>query len=84
MNPVGPELLARLLDEHGAALTLYARQWCQTPEDVVQEALLQLIRQPAAPENLVGWLYRVVRNGASTGQGTCYLLKGAGRQIGQQ
>ena len=64
MNAVGPELLTRLLDEHGAALVLYAQQWCDTPEDVVQEALLRLVRQAEAPENVVGWVYRVVRNGA--------------------
>jgi DNA-directed RNA polymerase specialized sigma24 family protein len=64
MSTVGPELLAQLIDHHGAALVLYARQWSETPEDIVQEALMQLVRQPAAPENVVGWLYRVVRNGA--------------------
>jgi RNA polymerase sigma-70 factor (ECF subfamily) len=64
MNPVSPQLLTRLLDEHGAALVLYAQQWCDTPEDVVQEALLRLVRQTEVPENVVGWIYRVVRNGA--------------------
>ena len=64
MHTAGAELLTRLLDQHGGALVLYAQQWCDTPEDVVQEALLQLIRQPEPPENVVGWLYRVVRNGA--------------------
>jgi RNA polymerase sigma factor (sigma-70 family) len=64
MGKVGPELLTRLLAEHGATLVLYARQWCQSPEDVVQEALLRLMRESAVPENVVGWLYRVVRNGA--------------------
>ena len=64
MNAVGPELLTRLLDEHGGALVLYARQWCDTAEDVVQEALLKLVRQAEKPENVVGWVYRVVRNGA--------------------
>lgn len=64
MNAVGPELLTRLLDQHGGALVLYARQWCNTPEDVVQEALMQLMRQAVVPENVVGWIYRVVRNGA--------------------
>lgn len=64
MSAVGPELLARVLDEHGSALVLYARSWCGTPEDAVQEALLQLVRQPAPPDNLVAWLYRVVRNAA--------------------
>jgi RNA polymerase sigma factor (sigma-70 family) len=64
MSAVSPEDMARLLDEHGGGLVLYARQWCATPEDVVQEAFLLLVRQAAVPQNVVGWLYRVVRNGA--------------------
>jgi RNA polymerase sigma-70 factor (ECF subfamily) len=64
MGEIGPEILTRLLDAHGAALVLYAQQWCDTPEDVTQEALLALMRQPTLPENVVGWLYRAVRNGA--------------------
>jgi RNA polymerase sigma-70 factor (ECF subfamily) len=56
--------LSRLLDEHGAALVLYARQLCDAPEDVVQEAFIRLMRQRPAPDNVVGWLYRVVRNEA--------------------
>ncbi len=65
-----PEWLARLLDDHGAALVLYARQWCSTPEDVVQEALLELVSRRHLPDNVLGWLYRVVRNGAiSTSRG---------------
>jgi RNA polymerase sigma factor (sigma-70 family) len=63
-GPVGPLLLGRLLDEHAAALELYARQFCRCPEDVVQEALIELVRQPAAPREIVAWLYRVVRNKA--------------------
>jgi RNA polymerase sigma-70 factor (ECF subfamily) len=64
MSTVGPELLARLIDEHAPALVLYARQWCDAPEDVVQEALLRLVEQPGLPENVLAWLYRVVRNAA--------------------
>jgi RNA polymerase sigma factor (sigma-70 family) len=64
MNAPGPELLGRLLDEHASALTLFARQWCSTPEDVVQEAFVQLARQSECPRDTVAWLYRVVRNGA--------------------
>jgi RNA polymerase sigma factor (sigma-70 family) len=63
---MGPELLGRLLDEHAAALVLYARQWCATPEDVVQEAFLKLVGQKNTPGQPVPWLYRVVRNGALT------------------
>jgi RNA polymerase sigma-70 factor (ECF subfamily) len=61
---MGPEVLGQLVDEQAAALTLYARQWCRTPEDVVQEAFLKLVAQKRPPEHLVPWLYRVVRNGA--------------------
>jgi RNA polymerase sigma factor (sigma-70 family) len=64
MHLIDQELLSQLLDEHSAALVLYAQQWCAQPEDVVQEAFIRLIRERPAPENIVGWLYRVVRNEA--------------------
>ena len=64
MNILSPEAVTQLWDEHSTALVLYARQWCDGPEDVVQEAFLLLVRQVAAPDNPVGWLYRVVRNRA--------------------
>ena len=41
-----------------------ARQWCAEPEDVVQEAFLKLAGQSKEPDDVVAWLYRVVRNGA--------------------
>ena len=74
MSSVSPETLTRLFNAHGGALVLYARQWCATPEDVVQEAFLLLARQSATPENAAGWLYRVVRNGAISA------LRSAGRR----
>lgn len=61
---MGPDPLADAIDRHSAALALYARQWCGTPDDVVQTAFLKLARQATPPENLVPWLYKVVRNGA--------------------
>ena len=61
-----PDVLGRLLDEHAAALVLYARQWCASPEDVVQEAFVKLAAQRPEPDNCLAWLYRVVRNGALT------------------
>jgi RNA polymerase sigma factor (sigma-70 family) len=64
MHVADQELLSRLLDEHSAALVLYAQQWSSCPEDVVQEAFIQLMQQRTLPNNVVGWLYRVVRNGA--------------------
>jgi RNA polymerase sigma-70 factor (ECF subfamily) len=61
---MGPGVLARLVDEHAAALVLYARQWCDAPEDVVQEAFVKLAGQRQAPDHVLPWLFRVVRNGA--------------------
>src|SRR5918994_1935414 len=59
-----PGLLGHLLDRHSATLELYARQWCETPEDVVQEAFLKLAGQGVSPSHPAAWLFRVVRNGA--------------------
>ena len=58
------DLLGRLVDRHAAALELFARQWCETPEDVVQEAFVKLAAARTRPENPAAWLFRVVRNGA--------------------
>jgi RNA polymerase sigma-70 factor (ECF subfamily) len=56
------EQLGRLIDSRAAALALYARQWCRSPDDVVQEAFAALSR--LAPADPVAWLYRAVRNRA--------------------
>lgn len=61
---MGPEQLSRLVDNYAAALVLYARQWCASAEDVVQEAFVKLAAQRTLPDNIVAWLYRVVRNGS--------------------
>jgi RNA polymerase sigma-70 factor (ECF subfamily) len=61
---VDDKLLGRLLDEHAPALVLYARTWCDTPQDVVQDAFVQLVRQPQTPQCALAWLYQVVRNRA--------------------
>jgi RNA polymerase sigma factor (sigma-70 family) len=61
---IDAELLGRLLDEHGPALALYAAQWTDAADDCVQEALVELARQPARPEHVVAWMYRVVKHRA--------------------
>ncbi len=58
------ERLGMLIDRHAAALELYARQWCDEPEDVVQEAFVKLAAQATTPLNSAAWLFRTVRNGA--------------------
>jgi len=60
--------LAQVLAEHGRALVLYARGWCEAPEDVVQDALIELIGQRQRPERVAAWLFRVVRNKAISRQ----------------
>jgi RNA polymerase sigma-70 factor (ECF subfamily) len=59
-----PERLGHLLDRHADALALYARSWCDTPEDVTQEAFVKLAGLRTEPDDPAAWLYRVVRNGA--------------------
>lgn len=63
-SPAQSELLGSLLDEHGAALELFAAQWTDAAEDCVQEALIELAKQKAVPHQPAAWLYRVVRNRA--------------------
>ena len=63
-GPIDAEQLGRLLDEHGAALALYAAQWTDSADDCVQEALVELARQRPLPDHVVAWLYRVVKHRA--------------------
>jgi RNA polymerase sigma-70 factor (ECF subfamily) len=61
---ITPEELGRLYREHAPALRLYARQWSSGDEDLVQDAFVKLVQQWPAPEQILPWLYRVIRNGA--------------------
>ncbi len=58
------EQLGTLIDRLADALALYARQWCDEPDDVVQEAFVKLAAQPTTPLKPAAWLFRTVRNGA--------------------
>jgi RNA polymerase sigma-70 factor (ECF subfamily) len=64
ISVMGPELLGRCIDQYAAALLLFARQWCDCADDVVQEAFVRLASQATRPDNIAAWLHRVVRNGA--------------------
>ena len=55
------ETLNRLYKQNGSALLLYARIWCRTPEDALQEAFIDLSRQSEFPPDPVAWLYQAVR-----------------------
>ncbi len=65
-GPVEANLLGWLVDRHAAALELYARQLCDCPQDVVQEALLQLAGLTRRPDDLLAWVYCAVRHRALT------------------
>jgi RNA polymerase sigma-70 factor (ECF subfamily) len=65
---IDPETLGRLYRQHAPALRLYARQWADGGEDLVQDAFIKLAQQSPAPDRVVPWLYRVVRNGALAAQ----------------
>jgi RNA polymerase sigma factor (sigma-70 family) len=70
MPRIAPEELGRLYREHAPALRLYVRQWPGGDEDLVQNAFVQLAQQSPVPDQVLPWLYRVVRNGAlSAGRG---------------
>lgn len=45
-------------------LVLFARQWCDGPEDAVQDAFCKLVQLPAPPTDPTAWLFRTVRNRA--------------------
>jgi RNA polymerase sigma-70 factor (ECF subfamily) len=66
MPRIAPEELGRLYREHAPALRLYARQWPGGDEDLVQDAFVKLAQQSPAPDQVLAWLYRVVRNAALT------------------
>jgi RNA polymerase sigma factor (sigma-70 family) len=56
--------LVELLVRSSPALVLWARNWCRTPEDVVQVAFCKLAALQVWPEDPLAWLYKVVRHGA--------------------
>lgn len=64
MPEIEAEILQQLIDAHGPALVLYARQWCRSPEDAVQETWIQLVKQSPFPERMAAWLYTTVRRRA--------------------
>jgi RNA polymerase sigma-70 factor (ECF subfamily) len=61
---MNPEALANLVRQYAPALSLYAKQWCACPDDIVQNSFLKLARQRVVPDRPVAWLFKVVRNGS--------------------
>src|SRR5436190_9444152 len=56
--------LGELLDRHAAGLSLYARQWTRSADDVVQEAFVALLRLAERPARPGAWLFGTVRRRA--------------------
>lgn len=56
--------LQQLFDDLSAALVLYARQWCQAPDDAVQEAFVDLFKSSSPPNCPKSWLYTTTRRKA--------------------
>lgn len=56
--------MRRVYEEHGAALVLYARQWCVHPDDALQDALIDLAQLALDPRDPVAWLFKTVRRKA--------------------
>jgi RNA polymerase sigma-70 factor (ECF subfamily) len=64
MPSLEPRELGRLYRQHAPALRLYARQWGEGSEDLVQEAFVRLAQQLSPPDQVLPSLYRVIRNQA--------------------
>jgi RNA polymerase sigma-70 factor (ECF subfamily) len=80
MPRITPEELGRLYRVHAPALRLYARQWPEGDEDLVQDAFIKLAKQSPAPGHVLPWLYCVVRNGAlAAGRGAARRRRREGR-----
>lgn len=58
------QTLQELFGNLGGALVLYARQWCKSPEDAVQEAFIDLDRCSPEPASPKAWLYTTTRRKA--------------------
>lgn len=62
MTELSPDIWNSLLQRYSRPLAIYAAQFSIDGDDVVQETFLELFQQPTAPENVVAWLYKVVRH----------------------
>lgn len=56
--------VGELADAYAGPLVLFARQWCDAPEDAVQDAFCKLVQLPIEPDDPAAWLFRAVRNRA--------------------
>ena len=64
MSRIDADAVRELVAAHGAALVLYARQWCGWPDDAVQAAFVDLVRLSPQPDRPLAWLFIAVRRRA--------------------
>ncbi|MEM0926154.1 MAG: sigma-70 family RNA polymerase sigma factor [Planctomycetota bacterium] len=60
--PIQPETLCLVWDRYSQRLGVIARGLGQGSEDAMQEAFVELAKQPQLPEDPLAWLVRVMRN----------------------
>ena len=58
------ELLQELFEELSPALVLYARQWCDCPDDAVQETFIDLSNTVENPKCPKAWLFTTAKRKA--------------------
>jgi RNA polymerase sigma-70 factor (ECF subfamily) len=61
VSGIDEKTLHAIIQRWAPPLMLYARQWCSSPEDAVQESLIELVKEEQVPPNPVAWLFQVVR-----------------------
>jgi RNA polymerase sigma factor (sigma-70 family) len=64
VSQIDARQLRQIVASHAAALALYARQWCRYPDDAVQEALIELVKQMPPPDDPIAWLFTATRRRA--------------------
>jgi RNA polymerase sigma-70 factor (ECF subfamily) len=63
MPRITPEELGHLYRQYAPALRLYVRQFPAGDEDLIHDAFIKLAQLSTVPDQVLPWLYRVVRNG---------------------
>jgi len=64
VTAIDSQQLIALHAKYASALVLYARQWCNSPDDAAQEAMIALAQQSPPPQDAVGWLFTTTRRRA--------------------
>ena len=58
---IDARLIEQIIQKHSGSLVLYARQWCTSPDDAVQEAFIDFVKLIDFPADPVAWLFKTTR-----------------------